>query len=358
MPDIRLTELRKNFPNGAVGIHPTTLDVPDGSHFVLLGPSGSGKTTLLRLIAGLETADGGTIHFGDREVQALDPHRRRVAFVTQRAALYPDCDARGNIRAGIEFEQHRLPRAQRLAAADIDRRVTEAAELLGIASLLERRPHELSGGEARRVVLARALVRQADVYLLDEPLGQLDAPLAEKLSRDLHLLQRRFALTILHVTHDPNEAMALADRVGLLGGGRVLQTGQPGEVYARPGSRTVGLHFGRPPINLIDGLGDGNTFVSAAGWLRVPCPHPGALTLGVRPADVGFAPGEGLVRVGSGDAGDPRRVDDRFLVPVRGAGAEVRGITTRPPAAGRTDVWVRMDRLHWFDSATGDRVGG
>jgi ABC-type sugar transport system ATPase subunit len=172
------------------------------------------------------------------------------------------------------------------------------------------------------------------------------------------LLQRRFALTILHVTHDPNEAMALADRVGLLGGGRVLQTGQPGEVYARPGSRAVGLHFGRPPINLVDGAGDGSTFVSADGWLRVPCPHRGALTLGVRPADVGFAPAEGFALVGSGDAGDPRRVDDRLLVPVRGASAEVRGLTNHPPTAGRLDVWVRMDRLHWFDQATGDRVGG
>lgn len=358
MPDVRLTDLRKTFPNGVVGLHPTTLHVPDGSHFVLLGASGSGKTTLLRLVAGLETPDSGTIHFGDRQVHSLQPHERRVAFVTQRAALYPDRDARWNIRAGLEFEQKRLPRTQRLTAADIDRRVNEAAELLGIGRLLVRRPHELSGGEARRVMLARALVRRADVYLFDEPLGQLDAPLAEKLSRDLHLLQRQFALTILHVTHDPNEAMALADRVGLLGGGRVLQTGQPGEVYARPGSRTVGLHFGWPPINLIDGTGDGSTFTSADGWLRVPCPFTGALTLGVRPADVGFAPAEGFVLAGSGDAGDPRRVDDRSLVRVRGASAEVRGIIDHPPTAGRLEVWVRMDRLHWFDFATGDRVGG
>jgi ABC-type sugar transport system ATPase subunit len=181
--------------------------------------------------------------------------------------------------------------------------------------------------------------------------------LAEKLSQDLHLLQRQLGLTILQVTHDPNEAMALADRVGLLGGGRVLQTGQPGEVYARPGSRAVGLHFGRPPINLIDGAGDGSTFVSADGWLRVPCPLKGSLTLGVRPADVGFAPEASYVHVGSGVPGEPRRVDDRFLVPIRGARAEVRGLIDQPPTAGRLDVWVRLDRLHWFDQATGDRVG-
>jgi ABC-type sugar transport system ATPase subunit len=278
--------------------------------------------------------------------------------MTQRAALYPDRDARGNIRAALEFEESRRPRAERLTTTDIDRRVSDAAELLAIGDLLDRRPHELSGGEARRVVLARALVRKADVYLLDEPLGQLDSPRAEKLSQDLHLLQRRLRLTILHVTHDPNEAMALADRVGLLGGGRVLQTGQPGEVYARPSSRAVGLHFGRPPINLVDGSGDGNTFVSADGWLRVPCPHAKALTLGIRPADVGFAPAAGFARVGSGNAGDPRQVDDRFVIPVRGATTEVRGLVDQPPTVGPLDVWVRMDRLHWFDQATGDRVGG
>jgi ABC-type sugar transport system ATPase subunit len=152
--------------------------------------------------------------------------------------------------------------------------------------------------------------------------------------------------------------MALADRVGLLGKGRLLQTGKPDEVYARPGSRTVGLLFGRPPINLIDGTGDGSAFVSADGWLRVPCTVRGALTLGVRPADVGFGPREGFALAGGGTAGDPRPVDDRFLVPVRGAATELRVLTDRAPAAGRLDAWVRMDRLHWFDSASGDRVGG
>jgi ABC-type sugar transport system ATPase subunit len=275
-----------------------------------------------------------------------------VAFVSQRSALYPDRDVRRNIAAGLEFGRGQPPKAE------IDRRVAEAAEVLGIGSLLDRRPHELSGGEQRRVVLARALVREAEVYLLDEPLGQLDSPRAAKLSEDLHLLQTRLRLTIVHVTHDPIEAMALADRVGLLGEGRLLQTGKPDEVYARPGSRTVGLHFGRPPINLIDGTGDGSTFVSGDGWLRVPCPLTGALTLGVRPADVGFAPRGGFALAGSGTAGDPRPADDRFLVAIRGATTEVRGFVDQSPTAGRLDVWLRMDRLHWFDQTTGNRVGG
>lgn len=358
MPDLRLTDLAKTFPNGAVGLHPTTLHVPAGSHFVLLGPSGSGKTTLLRLVAGLEVPDGGTIHFGDRPVHGLPPHGRGVAFVPQRAALYPDRDVRANIRAGLEFEQRRRPRGQRLSHAETDGRVRQAAERLGIGELLANRPHELSGGEQRRVVLARALVRGADVWLLDEPLAQLDSPRAEKLSRDLHLLQRQFPLTILHVTHDPNEAMALADRVGLLGGGRLLQAGKPDEVYARPGSRTVGLHFGRPPINVLDGASDGTMFASPDGWLRVPCPHRGALTLGVRPADVRFGPADGFVRAGTGMTGEARRVDDRYLVPVRGPATEWHGLVDGPPPTGRLDVWVRMDRLHWFDQATGLRVGG
>src|SRR5262245_35839025 len=282
MPDILLTDLRKTFPNGVVGLQPTTLRVADGQYFVLLGPSGSGKSTLLRLVAGLETADRGTIHFGDRAVHTLAPHERGVAFVPQRAALYPDRDVRGNIRAGVEFAQNRPTRSE------IEDRIRLAAESLKITELLTHRPHELSGGEQRRVMLARALVRRTGIVLLDEPLGNLDSALAEELSEDLHLLQTPFRPTILHVTHDPIEAMALADRVGLLGGGRILQSGKPDEVYARPGSRTVGLHFGRPAMAQIDGAGDGTEFASAGGWLRIPCPHTGPLTCGVRPEDVAF----------------------------------------------------------------------
>src|SRR5205085_10352849 len=137
-----------------------------------------------------------------------------------RSALYPDRDVRGNIRAGLEFEQRRLRRGERLGNGQIDTRVQEAAELLRISALLNNRPHELSGGEQRRVMLARALVRRAEIWLLDEPLSQLDSPLAEKLSQDLLLLQRQFGHTIIQVTHDPIEAMALADRLGMLVGGR------------------------------------------------------------------------------------------------------------------------------------------
>jgi ABC-type sugar transport system ATPase subunit len=352
VPDIHLTDLRKTFPSGTIGLQPTTLHIPDGSHFVLLGPSGSGKTTLLRLLAGLEKPDAGTIHFGDRTVQALPPHERRVALVAQRSALYPDRDVRGNIASGLEYGRDPVSRSE------MERRIHEMAEMLSIGSLLARRPHELSGGEQRRVMLARALVRKCDVYLLDEPLGQLDAPLAAKLSHDLHLLQRRLRLTIVHVTHDPNEAMALADRVGLLGDGRLLQTGKPDEVYTHPSSRTVGLHFGRPPINLIDGTGDGNTFVSADGWLRVPFSCSGPLTLGVRPADVRCDGRDGWMLVANGTAGEARRIDDRFLVPVQGPVTEIRGFADQPLMAERLDVWLKMDRLHWFDGATGQRVGG
>ncbi|MBO0697554.1 MAG: ABC transporter ATP-binding protein [Zavarzinella sp.] len=353
MPDIRLTDLRKTFPNGTVGLHPTTLVIPDGSYFVLLGPSGSGKTTLLRLIAGLETPDGGTIHFRDRAVHSLPPHKRGVAFVPQRSALYPDRDVAGNIRAGLEFEQASRPRSERLPPSETDSRLRQAAESLGIAGLLGNRPHELSSGEQRRVMLARALVRRADVWLLDEPLGQLDSALAEKLSQDLHLLQKHFRLTIIQVTHDPIEALALADRVGLLGGGRILQSGTPDEVYTRPGSRTVGLHFGRPPINLLDGSADGTGFTN--GWVRVPYPHRGAVTLGVRPEDVAFSAENGFIQVGEGEVTANRRVDGRHLITVAGPHGEIRGFMDRP-LEGRVGIWLRADRVHWFDQQTGNRI--
>jgi ABC-type sugar transport system ATPase subunit len=353
MPDIRVKDLRMTFPNGTVGLHPATLHIPTGSYFVLLGPSGSGKTTLLRLIAGLERPDGGTIHFDDRQVHKLPPYSRGVTFVPQRAALYASRNVQGNIRAGLEFERPRQPRNERLTASKMDDRVNEAADALGIATLLANRAHELSGGEQRRVMLARALVRRTQVWLLDEPLAQLDALLAEKLSQDLHLLQRQFRLTILHVTHDPNEAMALADRVGLLGEGRILQTGPPGEVYSRPSSRTVGLYFGRPPINIVDGLADGSRFV--AEWLNVPCPHTGAVTLGIRPEDVGFASRAGFIYVGEVSVTNIRRMDARFLTILREREFEVRGISAEP-VQERTSVWLRADRLSWFDATTGIRI--
>jgi len=349
VPDILLSDVRKTFSNGTVGLHPTTLTVPSGSYFVLLGPSGSGKTTLLRLIAGLETPDSGMIHFGDRRVDGLPPHRRGIAFVPQRAALYPDRDVHGNIRAGLELARDRPSRSE------VDARVRQAAESLGITGLLTHKPHELSGGEQRRVMLARALVRRADVWLLDEPLTQLDSALAGQLSQDLHLLQRGSGHTIIHVTHDPIEAMALADRVGLLGGGRLLQAGTPDEVYARPSSRTVGLHFGRPPMSLIDGVADAGEFRSLDGWVRMACPHRGKVTLGLRPEDVAFSRRDGFVPIGDAEIADRRRVDARTLVAVRGSASEVRGFADGAEA-GRVTVWVNPNRLHWFDLATGARL--
>ena len=351
MPNIRLTEIRKTFPNGAVGLHATTLTIATGSYFVLLGPSGSGKSTLLRLIAGLETSTAGSIHFDERPVHNLAPHERGIAYVPQHSALYPDRDVCGNIRVGLEFEQARRPRKDRLPRKEIDAQVAEAASILNIAERLGRRPHELSGGEQRRVMLARALVRRAPIWLLDEPLAQLDTPLAEKLSRDLHLLQRGFALTIVHVTHDPNEAMALADRVGLLGNGRILQSGTPEEVYSRPGNRTVGLHFGRPAINLIEGISQDDEFV-AEDWLRVPCPHQGPVTLGIRPEDVGFVPRDGHRRIGEAEVVDNQRHDSRILVTVR---TQLRGFASES-LAGCVGVWVNPERLHWFASTTGERL--
>jgi ABC-type sugar transport system ATPase subunit len=355
MPEIRLTDIRKTFPNGAVGLHETALHIPTGCYFVLLGPSGSGKTTLLRLIAGLEMADSGTIYFDEQPVHQLPPNQRGIVFIPQRSALYPNRDVRGNIRAGIEFEQSRKPRKERIENKVIDDRVAIAAELLGIHKLLSNRPHELSGGEQRRVMLARAIVRQAPIWLLDEPLSQLDSPLADKLSRDLHLIQKQFGHTIIHVTHDPIEAMALADRVGLLGGGRILQTGHPDEVYARPSSRTVGFHFGRPSMNFLEGRSDGTTFATE-GWLSVPCRHDGEVTLGIRPEDVGCLPAEGFIRVGEGEIAEAQRLDSRLLIGVRGPkGVQVHGIGNELPT-GRVSIYLRRSRLHWFESRTGERL--
>ena len=283
-----------------MGLHPTTLHVRSGEHFVLLGPSGSGKTTLLRLVAGLETPDGGTITFDDRPVHGLPPHQREISFVAQGTALYPDRDVRGNIASGLAFG----PRASRPSAVEIESRVREAADLLHIDRYLSARPHELSGGEQRRVVLARAVVRRASDLAARRASESARFGPRGKIIQDLHLLQRQFGLTIVHVTHDPNEAMATGRPRRDARWGAYTSDRNPGRsLYARPSSRTVGLHFGRPPINLIDGRADGTPLFPPAVGSGCPVHTRGPVTLGIRPEDVGFGRGDGFIRVGDGTCG-------------------------------------------------------
>ncbi|BCS92572.1 Trehalose/maltose import ATP-binding protein MalK [Metallosphaera sp. J1] len=269
------------------------ITINKGEFFVILGPSGSGKTTLLRAIAGLEKVDSGTILLDGKDITRLPPHRREVAMVFQNYALYPHKTVLENLLMPVEGEMRR-EEATKLAK--------EMASMLGIGDLMSRYPSELSGGQQQRVALARALVKRPKVFLMDEPLSNLDAiqrVSARKLIRDV---QRENQITTLYVTHDQVEAMALADRVAIMNHGKVIQMGTPEEIYSHVDNEFVATFFGNPPMSLIDGK-----LLDLKG------------KIGVRPEDVEL--GEGDMK---GKVSDVEFWGDRYLVYISIDGDELR----------------------------------
>ena len=256
------------------------LDIEPGECLVLLGPSGCGKTTLLRLLAGLEDADTGRILIGDRDVAEVRAADRDVAMVFQNYALYPHLSV---------FENVAFPlRARRTAPEELDRRVRAALARMELASLHDRKPSQLSGGQQQRVALARALVRNPAVYLMDEPLSNLDAQLRLQTRSELRRLQQELRTTTVYVTHDQGEAMTLGDRIALLRDGAIEQVGPPLELYRRPASRFVAAFLGSPPINLWPAAAGEDGVLRAAGVAFGPGPsgRPAKVDIGVRPEDV------------------------------------------------------------------------
>jgi multiple sugar transport system ATP-binding protein len=245
MAVVQTRALTKLFKKGEIGaVVGVDLESREGEFLVLLGPSGSGKTTLLRMIAGLEEPTSGEILIGGRVVNDLTPRERRIAMVFQSYALYPHLTVLGNITFPLK--------AQRVARVERQKKAEWAAALLGIAHLLERKPRELSGGERQRVALARAIVREPSLFLLDEPLSNLDAKLRASARTELEQFQRRVATTTIYVTHDQVEAMAMGDRIVVLNKGCVRQIGTPAEVYDDPADTFVATFLGSPPMNLVD----------------------------------------------------------------------------------------------------------
>lgn len=284
MEGLRLTGIRKCF--GSVSaLRRVDFEVPEGQLAVLLGRSGCGKTTTLRLIAGLESPDEGEILLHGQDLRPLPPHERGVAMVFQMPALYPHMTVQRNLGFGM--------RLQRKGAREIDQRVRHAAELLGIGQLMHRRPHELSGGEQHRVALGKAIVAQPRLWLLDEPLAALDAPLRRQLGREIVSLQKRTGTTALFVTHDQAEALALADWLIVMHEGRVQQVGAPDDVYAHPATGIVASFLGDPPMNLLRGKIAQGRFHSGPVCLGAPPELPeGPVVLGVRPEHVRLAAAE------------------------------------------------------------------
>jgi ABC-type sugar transport system ATPase subunit len=256
------------------------LDIEPGECLVLLGPSGCGKTTLLRLLAGLEDADTGRILIGERDVAEVRPADRDVAMVFQNYALYPHLSV---------FENVAFPlKARGVASEELDRRVRAALSRMELTALVDRKPSQLSGGQQQRVALARALVRNPAVYLMDEPLSNLDAQLRLQTRTELRRLQQELRTTTVYVTHDQSEAMTLGDRIALLRDGAIEQVGPPLDLYRRPASRFVAAFLGSPPINIWPAAAGVNRTLRAAGvdFPLGPATRPARIDIGVRPEDV------------------------------------------------------------------------
>jgi multiple sugar transport system ATP-binding protein len=264
MAGVLVKRLRKEFPDGTVAVEELDLEIADGELFVLLGPSGCGKTTTLRCVAGLERETSGQIVIGDEVVSGLRPSQRDIAMVFQFYALYPHMSVRDNLAFPL--------RAAKRPAAEVDERVDEAARMLRLEPYLDRRPGKLSGGEQQRVALGRAMVRHPKAFLMDEPLTNLDAELRADMRAELKHVQQRLNSTMIYVTHDQTEAMALGHRIAIMNNGRLEQLGAPMEVYDRPATLFAARFIGSPPMNLIEAEVT-NGHLTAAGGLKIAAPE-------------------------------------------------------------------------------------
>ncbi len=333
-------------------LHGVDLQIEPGEFFVLLGPSGSGKTTTLRILAGLESVSGGRVLMDGADVTTKEPGERDVAMVFQSYALYPHMTVAQNIGFPLKMVG--------TSAAEIEQSVAAAAAKVGIGHLLARTPGQLSGGQQQRCALARAIVRQPKLFLLDEPLSNLDAKLRLETRIELHRLQRSLGATTVYVTHDQEEAMTLADRIAVFVEGRIVQIGTPREIYATPLTIAVAGFIGTPPMNLLPGVLNHSAVTVGGVALPVARPHDGSATaardvmLGIRPGDLQIAD-DGLPAVVERveDLGDSR------IVSFTAAGQLLKLKSDRVPMLAEGQA-VRLGfapaAAHLFDPASGLRL--
>jgi multiple sugar transport system ATP-binding protein len=368
MADVRLEGVKKQYGTTTVIEH-LDLAIRDRELMVLVGPSGCGKSTALRMIAGLEEISGGTISIGDRVVNDLPPKDRDIAMVFQSYALYPHMSVRENLEFSLKIRK--TPRAEMAA------RVDEAAQILDITHLLDRKPKQMSGGQRQRVALGRAIVRKPAVFLFDEPLSNLDAKLRVQMRAEISKLQKRLQTTTVYVTHDQIEAMTMGHRIAVMKDGKLQQVGTPLEVYEQPVNLFVASFIGTPPMNLVpatlvDGGADGGTAVVASGF-RLPLPEAWRaatsnvgsrkVILGLRPENLRETerPGGGPVATLTGTAEFVEPLGHEVIVHARiGDDLLVAKLDPhRAPEMG-DDVTVvaELDALHLFDAETEQRLAG
>jgi len=359
---VTLRHVAKRFGDVSV-IEDLNLEIRDQEFMVLVGPSGCGKSTALRMIAGLEEVSEGVVEIGDRVVNDLPPKDRDIAMVFQNYALYPHMTVRENLEFGL--------RIRKLPKADIDRLVDEAAQVLGISQLLDRKPRQLSGGQRQRVALGRAITRKPAVFLFDEPLSNLDAKLRVQMRAEITKLQRRLKTTSVYVTHDQVEAMTMGSRIAVMKDGRLQQVGTPLEVYARPANLFVANFIGTPPMNFFPAVVADRSTRLAAGTFSLPVPASMRPNLAAKDGSkvvVGVRP-ENLLEAGKPARGESARLsvdveiveplghevvvharigDDRIV-----AKLDPHGV----PAIGSTiEIVVELDAIHLFDAVSERRL--
>ena len=366
MATIEFDNVSKVFPDGTVAVKEASFTVADGEFLILVGPSGCGKTTALRMVAGLEEITSGELRIGGRRVNELEPPDRDVALVFQNYALYPHMTARENIGFPL--------RVQGVSRADKERRVNEVAALLGIDDLLARRPRELSGGQRQRVAMGRAIIRHPQVFLMDEPLSNLDAKLRVQMRGELAKLHRRLGVTTLYVTHDQTEAMTLGQRVAVLDRGVIEQIATPKELYDRPVNTFVASFIGSPAMNFVHGRVAHDCLELGEVTLELPrrfgAPRAGEVLVGLRPEAFReqSAPEEGLSLEASVEVTEELGNETYAYFRVAGlesievgeravelAGALIArlGPRTRAQPGSRMPVSIDMEAVHLFDPGSG-----
>ena len=364
MANVTIRNLNKNYENGFHAVKDVNLEIRDKEFMVLVGPSGCGKTTTLRMVAGLEEITSGEIRIGADVVNDLPPMDRNIAMVFQNYALYPHKSVYQNMAFGLQMRKY--------PKDEIDKRVREAADILGIQPLLERKPRQLSGGQRQRVAVGRAIVRHPEVFLFDEPLSNLDAQLRVQMRVELKRLHERLETTAIYVTHDQVEAMTLGDRVVVMKDGWVQQVGEPLELYGRPANRFVAGFIGSPAMNFIDLAvsDDAGGVWASTGNLRLRVPpqamervraHVGKqVTLGVRPEALHLANGSDSADYSFETAVDVvEPLGNETLLNFRAGGAPmVARVDPALRVKAHENIRVAVDpgRVHYFDGQSGAAI--
>ncbi len=362
MANVRLESIKRRF-NNVTAIEDITFEIPDGEFWVLVGPSGCGKSTILRTIAGLENATSGNLYIGEQLVNNIPARQRDVAMVFQNYALYPHMSVAENIAFGMKM--------RKMDPKLIQQRVGEVARSLSLEHLLDRKPKQLSGGQQQRVALGRAIARQAQVFLLDEPLSNLDAQLRDDTRAELKQLHQNLRNTTVYVTHDQVEAMTLADKIVVLNRGQIQQIGEPQTIYNQPTNRMVATFIGNPPMNILPAKFTGNGFDVSGQVLPVPPKMKGKLNLPTgQLIDLGIRPEHITVFSNSSSSSNSLISVEVKVVEPLGRETLIRaglaGSTeminiqaagnVHPHPGEKLNLELDLDYLFVFDSATGDKL--